>query len=70
MITTQILWIAVTIFVSIGLLAVGACIRSSQVSRRERQRQAQQDLCRLNQENIEMRKLLSRTTVLEALRDV
>ena len=62
---TQIIWIAVIVFVSIGLLAVGACIRSSQVSRR----QAQQDLCKLNQQNIEMRKLLSRATVLEVLQD-
>ena len=61
MITTQIAWIAVTIFVSIGLLAVGACIRSSQLSRWLRQSEKQ---------NARLRAAMSHGSIMEALRDV
>ena len=59
MTTIQILWIAATIFVSLGLLAVGACIRSSQLSRWLRE---------AGRENARLLAQMSHDSIMEALR--
>lgn len=56
----QILWIAGTILLFIGSLAIGACMRSSQLS--EALRQAKR-------RNARLRAAMSYESIMEALRD-